>query len=227
MSDRADGGWNFTPYSYAKEAVVQLEARPFVADAEAAACKDVQRQKRAAVRAGMEAQFDKKRFLSMFKTGYVWVDQRDALDFKDQETGSGIDGEPYRLIRMKLRDVALRVDDGDSEDACQKVLVYTFVLDDGVTWTAEDPFETWGDLKLAKGFYWQNPISAKWPKSFQAAIRNQKVMLGMSREQARVAWGAPDDINTTITAGRRSEQWVYDNKVYIYFDNGRLSSIQN
>jgi hypothetical protein len=53
------------------------------------------------------------------------------------------------------------------------------------------------------------------------------VRIGMTPKQVReCGWGAPRDIHRTITASRISEQWVYDES-YLYFDDGRLSAIQD
>jgi hypothetical protein len=35
-----------------------------------------------------------------------------------------------------------------------------------------------------------------------------------------------DFITETITAGKKSEQWVYKDDNYLYFDNGELTAIQ-
>ena len=58
--------------------------------------------------------------------------------------------------------------------------------------------------------------------------------IGMTKEQAvRTSWCSPDAINRTTTAGHVKEQWVYQsrdhpriNRGYLYFDNGRLTAIQ-
>ena len=41
------------------------------------------------------------------------------------------------------------------------------------------------------------------------------------------SWGKPDDINTTIGSYGTHEQWVYGNGYYLYFENGKLTNIQN
>lgn len=52
-----------------------------------------------------------------------------------------------------------------------------------------------------------------------------KVSIGMSKEMCELSWGKPKDINKTISSGRNSEQWVYDEN-YLYFENGILRTIQ-
>ena len=37
--------------------------------------------------------------------------------------------------------------------------------------------------------------------------------------------GGPQKINETITAGKKTEQWVYEDN-YLYFDNDKLTVIQ-
>jgi hypothetical protein len=54
----------------------------------------------------------------------------------------------------------------------------------------------------------------------------------MSPQDAiHTSWCFPDKKNTTETAGHVREQWVYQNprdlnRGYLYFDNGRLTAIQ-
>ena len=56
-------------------------------------------------------------------------------------------------------------------------------------------------------------------------ILQGKVRIGMTKEMCRLSWGDPEKINETITAGKKSEQWVYTDN-YIYFDNGKVTAIQ-
>jgi hypothetical protein len=51
------------------------------------------------------------------------------------------------------------------------------------------------------------------------------VTIGMTKEMCKLSWGEPKSINETITAGKKSEQWVYSDN-YLYFDNGILTTIQ-
>lgn len=53
-----------------------------------------------------------------------------------------------------------------------------------------------------------------------------KVRIGMTKDMCREAWGDPNRINTTITINGTSEQWVYERKGYLYFIDGKLTSIQ-
>lgn len=68
---------------------------------------------------------------------------------------------------------------------------------------------------------------AKYGAEIGGLINAEKVRIGMTAEMCRASWGSPYEINTTITAGGRHEQWVYSMKTYLYFDNGILTGIQN
>ncbi len=69
-------------------------------------------------------------------------------------------------------------------------------------------------------------LSIKYPKSFKK-IMNGDYNIGMNTEQIKIALGDPDDINSTEGSNYFHEQWVYDKKkIYIYFDNGKVTSIQ-
>jgi hypothetical protein len=63
---------------------------------------------------------------------------------------------------------------------------------------------------------------------------NGPARIGMTKDQViRTSWCAPDKVNTTTSASHTKEQWVYQSKDlphlnhgYLYFDNGRLTTIQ-
>ena len=58
-------------------------------------------------------------------------------------------------------------------------------------------------------------------------IADGKVVIGMTEKMCRTSWGNPRDINTTTTSYGQREQWVYSLKHYLYFENGKLTAIQN
>lgn len=53
------------------------------------------------------------------------------------------------------------------------------------------------------------------------------VKIGWDKERCIEAWGYPDKINKDTGAWGVHEQWVYRSGSYLYFDNGKLSAIQN
>jgi len=54
----------------------------------------------------------------------------------------------------------------------------------------------------------------------------EKVEIGWTKEMCIEALGLPEDVNTSIGAWGEHEQWVYPNSIYLYFENGILTSIQ-
>ncbi|MDE2132971.1 MAG: hypothetical protein KGJ49_00035 [Alphaproteobacteria bacterium] len=71
-------------------------------------------------------------------------------------------------------------------------------------------------------------LAHKWPAKVWDAIENQKVFMGMTMEQARLSWGEPRDVNRTVVGDHVHEQWVYgEAHNYLYFEDGRLTGIQN
>jgi hypothetical protein len=65
----------------------------------------------------------------------------------------------------------------------------------------------------------------KFGKGNWDIIIQGKVRIGMTKEMCRISWGYPQKINETITANKKSEQWVYDDN-YLYFDNEVLTAMQ-
>lgn len=57
------------------------------------------------------------------------------------------------------------------------------------------------------------------------SLREGNFWLGMTYEMARIAFGDPKEINETVGSWGKNEQWVY-NSIYLYFENGKLTSYQ-
>ncbi|PSL41166.1 hypothetical protein B0H99_103302 [Planomicrobium soli] len=52
--------------------------------------------------------------------------------------------------------------------------------------------------------------------------------IGMTTEEVEnSSWGKPQSVNRTVTANSVSEQWVYPNYKYLYFENEILTSFQD
>jgi hypothetical protein len=64
------------------------------------------------------------------------------------------------------------------------------------------------------------------PNPYRRLVRAHMVRIGMPGVYAGMSWGEPDHVNTTVVAGRTSEQWVYANGRYLYVDNGVVTAIQ-
>jgi hypothetical protein len=58
--------------------------------------------------------------------------------------------------------------------------------------------------------------------------KSKGINIGMNREDVLASsWGKPDSVNRTTTSNTTSEQWIYGGRNYLYFENGKLSTIQN
>jgi len=62
-----------------------------------------------------------------------------------------------------------------------------------------------------------------WPEHVKVAVLEDRVEIGMTREQVTAAWGEPRRID--LTAITRQEQWTYSGPTYLYFANGALVTI--
>jgi tetratricopeptide (TPR) repeat protein len=73
---------------------------------------------------------------------------------------------------------------------------------------------------------WQ--LAEEERKQQELAERKTKgITIGMTKDEVLMSnWGEPHKVNTTISARGTSEQWVYPNYQYLYFDDGILTNIQ-
>ncbi len=74
----------------------------------------------------------------------------------------------------------------------------------------------------------KNEEDAKRLAEEKARKKQEGVRIGMSKQDVLdSSWGEPKKINTSIGSWGTHEQWVYGNGNYLYFENGKLTSIQN
>ena len=85
---------------------------------------------------------------------------------------------------------------------------------------------------LKRAQYWANMTPRE--RMFEKAIREGKIMLGMTKEQVIRAWGKPNDINKMVFTDLYGvehvhEQWRYGSiygGYFLYFEDGILTSWQ-
>jgi hypothetical protein len=78
----------------------------------------------------------------------------------------------------------------------------------------------------------ENPKLARLTKEYGAynaeRIIKGEYWIGMTDKMAKASLGYPDDINKSKGSWGIHEQWVYSKKdIYLYFENGKLTSIQD
>ena len=93
----------------------------------------------------------------------------------------------------------------------------------------ESLVENSGDAELKKLYKQFNDAKNKEELRKEKEKKKQRgVNIGMTMQQVLDSmWGEPEKINKTTTAYGTSEQWVYPNNNYLYFENGILTAIQN
>jgi hypothetical protein len=76
--------------------------------------------------------------------------------------------------------------------------------------------------------YQRDMIEITNERSSKGASNNQEPFIGMTKDDLLnySRWGKPNDINKTITKYGTSEQWVYNNRGYIYLEDGKVTAIQ-
>ena len=62
-----------------------------------------------------------------------------------------------------------------------------------------------------------------WPEHVKHAILENRVELGMTREQVTAALGEPRNVD--VTPSTRQEQWTYSGPTYLYFTDGALTLV--
>lgn len=79
-----------------------------------------------------------------------------------------------------------------------------------------------------QNYFEKNPIKPHWNETFVKAIKDQKVLIGMTKEQVLISWGNPEKINRTVVKNKTFEQWIYgDLGPYLYFEDGKLVGFQD
>lgn len=69
-------------------------------------------------------------------------------------------------------------------------------------------------------------VTHKWQNHIWHLIENARVTVGMTPEQARMAWGDPQDVNVSINKGVHREQWIYPEDRYLVFESEVLAEIK-
>jgi len=71
-------------------------------------------------------------------------------------------------------------------------------------------------------------LTKKYGSSVASKIMKKKYWIGMTKDMARSSLGSPNEINKTTGSWGIHEQWIYEKKdLYLYFENGKLSSFQD
>jgi tetratricopeptide (TPR) repeat protein len=88
-------------------------------------------------------------------------------------------------------------------------------------------FSIAADVDIARRIKYCFENKSSLDKEIIRSILDGKVTFGMTKEQVIVSWGQPEDVNRTVTTYGVSEQWIYGDKHYLYFEDGVLTSWQD
>tara|TARA_R110002111_G_scaffold239342_1_gene300992 strand:+ start:82 stop:1047 length:966 start_codon:yes stop_codon:yes gene_type:complete len=146
--------------------------------------------------------------------------------FKDNtlnvSSGSGLDiktGEPITIKtgdKWKFKDLTIE----------EKYYTLAIVVENSAGETTTVSYDTtFDDRNYAFTAKEADKLTVKFGAGNFEIILQGKVKIGMTKEMCKLSWGEPNDINRTISSGRNSEQWVYDDN-YLYFDGNKLTTIQ-
>lgn len=79
-------------------------------------------------------------------------------------------------------------------------------------------------------YFWDKASAAGMKKKYGASvwktIQNGSVIIGWSKKLCELSWGEPERINKTTNMYGTTEQWVYSHGGYLYFTNGKLTTVQ-
>ncbi len=151
---------------------------------------------------------------------------------------SAIDTKTNQIINLKNGEEWLCTDIQLVDDEITMQLYAIFTNSDGneIKARIENRFLTKGEIHAAffscfmeKNEYigWKESLVEKYGLENTLLIIEKKVKIGMSDTMCLESWGEPDSKNRTVLNGVETEQWVYETKSYLYFDNGILTAIQN
>lgn len=65
----------------------------------------------------------------------------------------------------------------------------------------------------------------KWSNAIWSKIKQEKVSIGMTKDQVRMSWGDPSHTGVLSAKGITVETWSYGISTYVTFTNGKVSSI--
>lgn len=81
-------------------------------------------------------------------------------------------------------------------------------------------------LKATEDSLKQKEYEEKVEREKDNELSSSVPKVGMSASDVRkTKWGEPDKINKDTYSWGTTEQWVYDNKGYVYFENGKVTSV--
>ena len=170
--------------------------------------------------------------------------ENDSVNNKIKDMFSLIQNKDFNSLR-KYRDFS------QENEMINSVLYYGYAIEEiqknGETdflielLSSIDPYYNGEKSTEIKSFVGKYLTPNEWIENYEKKKRLKKEMEEFSEEQAKKPlptigmtkdevleskWGKPFNINTTTTKYGVSEQWIYLDNKYLYFDDGVLTGIQ-
>jgi len=89
-----------------------------------------------------------------------------------------------------------------------------------------EKLEQYNALNLRKRKDYEKSIILTYGDEIGKKLLGGDYWIGMTKEMARISLGNPNEINRTVGSWGVHEQWVYSS-LYLYFEDGKLTSYQN
>jgi hypothetical protein len=150
----------------------------------------------------------------------LWLDKNSqfmVIEWEIFEKANNLDHYKVGIVDVKQGIIELINDKG--EKFLWKPLMVTHLCDTPAQATLR---------QFRRAFYLTNPeeLFPDWTEKVWDSIKQQKVYIGMDKEMCILSWGIPKRINRTTHSWGVREQWVYGES-YLYFENDKLTAIQN
>jgi len=144
--------------------------------------------------------------------------------FADKVLESSTDIQTGKVVTIKTGQKWKCTDLTIEEKYYSLSLVIENLLGEKTTISHESVFGKWRSGRAYTASEADNYKKKFGQENFDRILQG-KVKIGMTKEMCKLSWGEPEKINETITAGKKTEQWVYSDN-YLYFDNGILTAMQ-
>ncbi|MCU0224288.1 MAG: hypothetical protein MUF27_09485 [Acidobacteria bacterium] len=144
--------------------------------------------------------------------GRNWIDSGPMLDIKTGKPVRFPPGEAWSVVDLVIED-----------RFCTLAVILRNSLGEEVPLPLTNiEKQKWAFSKEDADRYAERFGAETWAK-----ILAGSVAIGMTAEQAELAWGEPESEHETIVEGKAVQQWVYKGNQYLYVEKGKVTGIQN
>jgi hypothetical protein len=140
----------------------------------------------------------------------MFLEQRDKIE-DDQASG----------IIDKYREVFYIINTEDSADYKERT------IDSNMKSLHSKGYDIIIEKNKEKGNKYFVKLLEKEIQPLAQLYNSEEIIIGMDKVKVVISMGFPIDINRTVTENSTDEQWVYNNGVYVYLEDGEVTSFQD